>query len=80
MATVRELMAQIDAENASAKQGLEGLAQVAKHAFITRRAETVASLVDELVKEVGYEEAMMLLSGEKYAPLDETSPTKEPHH
>lgn len=60
---VRRLLAQIDAEYAAAKRGLNGLAQgVSQHAFITARMERVSELHSELSGVVGSrEEAMRLL-------------------
>ena len=60
---VRRLLAQIDAEYAAAKRGLNGLAQgVSQHEYIARCMERVSELHAELSEVVGSrEEAMRLL-------------------
>jgi hypothetical protein len=58
---VAHLLAQIEAEYRSAQSGLTGLAETAKHAFITARMEHIQQWHSQLQQVVG-EEAIRLVA------------------
>ena len=60
---VAQLMEQISVQHESARLALNGLAYgTAMHEFITRRMERIASCSVQLMKLVGDEEGILLLS------------------
>lgn len=58
---VARLKQQLDAECAAAWQGLYGPAEVAKHAYITKRLENIGSLHGKLVEKIGEQKATEVL-------------------
>jgi hypothetical protein len=59
---VARLRAQIDAEYTAAYNGLHGLsAGTSRHAFIQKRMERVAELGEQLIAQLGKEEALPLI-------------------
>ena len=71
---VRRLLAQIEAEYAAAKQGLEGFAQgVSRHQFITARAERAAECHMQLAELLGDECEAIRLIAEHQARRTKTS-------
>jgi len=74
---VAKILAQIDAEYASAQQGLSGLAQgVSKHEFITKRMEGMGKAHEELAELVGEEEAAKLVA-EQMNKSDQQKPKEQ---
>lgn len=58
---VARLLRQIDLEYEAAEQGLNGLAEVARHDFITARMEQIGVYHSDLQQLVGKQQAMQLL-------------------
>lgn len=57
---VQRLLSQIDTEYTSAQQGLYGLAESARHAFITAKYNRIGELQEQLDDLVGHDQAMSL--------------------
>lgn len=58
---VARLLRQIDLEYEAAEHGLNGLAGVARHEFITARMEQIGAYHSDLQRLVGKRQAMQLL-------------------
>jgi len=72
---VARLLAQINSEYESARQGLSGLAQgIGQHRFITKRMEQIAELHTQLRNLVG-DEAIALINLELDSPTPEEETT-----
>jgi hypothetical protein len=71
---VARLRQQIELEYQAAKRGLEGMAMVARHQFITRHMENMWNQFERLAKEVGQAEAHRIVFDEALQPAsDEAS-------
>ncbi len=62
ISTVAQLRNQIEAEYIAAQRGLEGLAMVARHQFITARMENMDRYHRQLVGLVGEERAIQMVA------------------
>ena len=62
---------QYELEYQAAKRGLEGVAMVGSHEFITRRMENMWEQFQQLVQVVGQAEAHRLTFGESVEPKEE---------
>ncbi|MDQ2715451.1 MAG: hypothetical protein M3Z08_11140 [Chloroflexota bacterium] len=62
MSTVAQLRHQIEAEYIAAQRGLEGLAAVARHEYITKRMENMDCYHRQLVRLVGEEQAIQMVA------------------
>ncbi|MDQ2902414.1 MAG: hypothetical protein ABI456_10160 [Ktedonobacteraceae bacterium] len=62
MSTVAQLRHQIEAEYIAAQRGLEGLAAVARHEYITKRMENMDCYHRQLVRLVGEERAIQMVA------------------
>ena len=58
---VARLMQQIELETEAARQGLTGLAAVARHEFITAKYERLMAYGDQLAPHIGKEKAMQVV-------------------
>ncbi len=62
ISTVAQLRKQIEAEYSAAQRGLEGLAAVARHQYITARMENMDRCHRQLVGLVGEEQALQMVA------------------
>ncbi|MBA2682761.1 MAG: hypothetical protein H0U76_30760 [Ktedonobacteraceae bacterium] len=62
ISTVAQLRKQIEAEYIAAQRGLEGLAAVARHEYITKRMENMDCYHRQLVGLVGEERAIQMVA------------------
>ncbi|MDQ2904418.1 MAG: hypothetical protein M3Y81_12790 [Chloroflexota bacterium] len=62
ISTVAQLRKQIEAEYVAAQRGLEGLAAVARHEFITAKMENMDCYHRQLVGLVGEEQAIQMVA------------------
>jgi len=60
---VARIKQQIEDAYLSSQNGMTGLAEVARHAYITKRMERMGSLTGDLAKIVGDKEASRFLNG-----------------
>ncbi|MBV9229719.1 MAG: hypothetical protein JOZ18_10435 [Chloroflexi bacterium] len=68
---------QYELEYQAAKRGLEGVAIVASHQFITKRMENMWEQFQHLVHEVGQAEAHRMIFGESLEQQEEQNPTSQ---
>ncbi len=62
ISTVAQLRSQIEAEYSAAQRGLEGLAAVARHQYITAKMENMDRYHRQLVGLVGEEQAIQMVA------------------
>ncbi|MBA2287887.1 MAG: hypothetical protein H0W02_20630 [Ktedonobacteraceae bacterium] len=62
MSTVAQIRNQIEAEYLAAQRGLEGLAAVARHQYITSRMENMDRYHRQLIGLVGEERAIQMVA------------------